>query len=72
MTCWLPCEHEEPHEGSVEIVYSLLNTLTEEKIYSPGEKGGPPEPHYTDSMPLIEIAADQVIPSEQLPPETVS
>jgi hypothetical protein len=72
LNCWLPKGHKQPHEGSVEIVYSLLNTITEEKIYSPKEKPTPPKPHYTDGMPQIEVAADEIIPPDKLPPETVS
>ena len=72
LTCSLPRGHKEPHQGSLEIIYSLLNTVAEEKVCEPGQKGGPPEPHYSDGMPQEEIAADQVVPSDQLPSETAS
>jgi hypothetical protein len=72
LTCSLPHGHKEPHQGSLQIVYSLLNTVTEEKVCEPGQKGGPPESHYTDGMPQVEIAADQVVSSDQLPTETAS
>ena len=70
MTCWLPAGHKEPHEGSVEIVYSLINTITEENIYAPGQELNPPKPHYTDNMPQVEVAASEVISPEKLPSET--
>ena len=70
LTCSLPHGHKEPHQGSLEIVYSLLNTISEEKVCEPGQKGGPPEAHYTDGMPQVETAADHVIPSDELPTET--
>ncbi|MBM3142543.1 MAG: hypothetical protein FJ005_05795 [Chloroflexi bacterium] len=72
LTCWLPRGHKEPHEGSVEIAYSQLNTITEEKIYTPGQELEPPAPHYTDGMPRVEVAANEVVPPDKLPPETTS
>jgi hypothetical protein len=70
LNCWLPRGHKEPHEGSVEIVYSQLNTITEEKIYTPGDEIEPPVPHYTDGMPLVEVADTEIVPPDKLPPET--
>jgi hypothetical protein len=70
LTCWLPRGHKEPHEGSVEIAYSRLNTITEEKIYTPGQELEPPAPHYTDGMPRVEVAANELVPPDKLPPET--
>jgi hypothetical protein len=72
MNCWLPRGHKEPHEGSVEIVYSLMNTVTEEKIYAPGQELESPSPHYTEGMPQVDVAAREVVTPEKLPPETVS
>jgi hypothetical protein len=69
LTCSLPRGHAGTHQGSLEIVYSLLNTITEEKVYSPRQKMNPPLPHPTDDMPEADIPADQVIPAEQLPAE---
>ena len=54
-------------KGSTEIVYSLLDTITEERNYSPKQPMKPPVPHYTDGMPDIEIPAGQIIASDQLP-----
>jgi hypothetical protein len=72
LNCWLPHGHKEPHEGSVEIVYSQINTITEERIYTPGQELKPPEPHYTDNMPRVEITADEVISPDKLPPDSMS
>jgi hypothetical protein len=70
LNCWLPRGHKEPHEGSVEIVYSQLNTITEEKVYIPGDEIEPPAPHYTDGMPLVEVTDNEVVPPDKLPSET--
>lgn len=72
ITCSLPPGHKGAHKGTTETVYSLLNTVTEEKVYEPGQKGGPPEPHYTDGMMQLDIDTVNIIPPDQLPPETVS
>lgn len=72
LDCSLPRGHKEPHEGISQIVYSLLNSITEEKVYEPKQEPRPPEPHHTDGMPQVEVADDQIIPPDQLPPETIS
>ncbi len=72
LSCWLPRGHKEPHEGSVEIVYSRINTVTEEKTYSFGQELTPPEPHYTDGMPLADVASNEVVSPDKLPPESIS
>ena len=72
LSCWLPRGHKEPHEGSVEIIYSRMNTVNEEKIYAPGQELEPPAPHYTDGMPQVDISAREVIAPEKLPTETAS
>ncbi|HEX7363995.1 MAG TPA: Ig domain-containing protein [Dehalococcoidia bacterium] len=72
LNCWLPRGHKEAHEGSVEIVYSLMNTVTEERTYAPGEELEPPAPHYTEGMPQVDVASREVVTPEKLPPETAS
>jgi hypothetical protein len=72
LSCWLPRGHKEPHDGSVEIVYSRINTVTEERIYAPGQELEPPAPHYTDGMPQVDVASREVVAPEKLPPETAS
>ena len=69
LTCLLPAGHTGNHQGNFRIVYTLLNTITEDKTFKPGEEVTPPEPHFTDGMPEVEIADDQVIPLSQLPTE---
>jgi hypothetical protein len=67
--CWLPQGHEQPHEGSVEIVYSLINTITEESTYAPGQELVPPTPHYTDGMPQAEVTDTEIVSPDKLPSE---
>ena len=69
-TCALTNGHEGNHQGSSEIVYSLLNTVTEEKTYSSKQKVKLPTSHFTDGMTAAEITDDQVVSPEQLPPQT--
>ena len=69
LACFLPAGHSGNHQGNFRIVYTLLNTITEEKTYKPGEKVTPPAPHFTDGMPEVEVADEQVIPLSQLPTE---
>jgi hypothetical protein len=72
LSCWLPRGHKEQHEGSVEIVYSLMNTVIEEKTYAPGQEIESPTPHYTEGMPQVDVAEREVVTPEKLPPETAS
>ncbi|MCK4698229.1 MAG: hypothetical protein KAT53_08000, partial [Dehalococcoidia bacterium] len=69
LTCLLPTGHTGNHQGSFRIVFTLLNTITEEKAYGPGEEVTPPRPHFTDGMPEVEITTDQIISLSQLPTE---
>jgi len=69
LSCFLATGHTGNHQGNFRIVYTMLNTITEEKAYNPGEEVTPPEPHFTDGMPEVEIATDQVISLNQLPTE---
>jgi hypothetical protein len=69
LTCFLATGHTGNHQGNFRIVYTMLNTITEEKAFSPGEEVTPPEPHFTDGMPEVEIATNQVISLSQLPTE---
>lgn len=71
MRCLLPQGHTGQHEGEIEIVYSLLNTIREEKTYSAGEEILLPKPHYTDGMPVVKVTASEVVLPEKLPPTTV-
>jgi hypothetical protein len=65
--CKLPMGHKGTHKGSTEIVYSVLDSINEERNYGPKQPLKPPSPHYTDGMPEIDIAASQIIQPDQLP-----
>lgn len=71
MRCLSPRGHSGEHEGTIEIVYSFLNTVREERIYSPDEEALPPKPHYTDGIPVIDLNQVEVVPPEKLPPRTI-
>ena len=71
LSCWLPRGHQEKHDGSVQVVYSLMNTVTEVKIYKPDQELTPPKPHHTDGMPNVDLAAREIISADKLPSETV-
>jgi hypothetical protein len=65
--CKLPLAHKGTHKGSTEVCYSLLDTINEERNYGPKQPLKPPSPHFTDGMPELDIAASQIVPSDQLP-----
>ena len=65
--CKLPAGHKGTHKGTTEVVYSLLDTINEERNYGPKQPLKPPIPHYTDGMPEVDIAASQIISPDQLP-----
>jgi len=65
--CKLPLGHKGTHKGSTEIVYSVLDAISEERNYGPKQPLKAPSPHYTDGMPEIDIAASQIIQADQLP-----
>ena len=71
LKCSLAYGHKGAHRGTPRLVYTLLNTVTEEEIYGPGEQVTPPTPHFTDGMPEVGITADQAIHYEQLPTENL-
>ncbi len=65
--CKLPLGNTGIHKGVTEIVYSLIDSISEDTNYGPKQPLKPPIPHYTDGMPEINIPASQIIPSDQLP-----
>ena len=65
--CKLPLGHKGTHKGATEIVYSVLDIISEDRNYGPKQPLKPPIPHYTDGMPEINIPASQIIPPDQLP-----
>ncbi len=65
--CKLPAGHKGTHKGATEIVYSVLDTINEDRNYGPKQPLKPPVPHYTDGMPEVDIPTSQIISSDQLP-----
>jgi len=65
--CKLPLGHKGTHKGATEIVYSILDSISEDRNYGSKQPLKPPVPHYTDGMPEINIPASQIIPPDQLP-----
>ena len=71
MRCLLQQGHTGQHEGALEIVYSFLNSLREERTYSVDEEPLPPKLHYTDGMPVVDLNQVEIVTPEKLPPTTV-
>lgn len=65
--CSLPKSHKGTHEGENQLVYTVLNTVTEEKQYDTGQDITPPQPHYTDGMPQVDVSAKQIVTTDELP-----
>lgn len=70
-TCNLPWKHGGRHKGKTQVVYSLLDSVIERKLYSSIEKPQPPASHFTDGMPQQEVSDNQIVLADELPPETV-
>jgi hypothetical protein len=71
ITCSRPLNHKGKHKGDTQVVYSLLNTVTEKKTYGSEQKLEPPTSHFTDGMPGVEISDDQIVLADELPSETI-
>ncbi|MFO8143888.1 MAG: Ig domain-containing protein [Dehalococcoidales bacterium] len=69
ITCFRPAGHSGNHQGNFRIVYTLLNSISEEKTYETGDEVTPPSPHFTDGIPEVEVTEEQVIPLSELPTE---
>jgi hypothetical protein len=63
--CSLPQGHSGDHHVTVTKGYTLQDTVTEEMFYSAKQKTTPPKPHFTDELPVVAVAPDQIIPSDQ-------
>jgi hypothetical protein len=63
--CSLPQGHSGEHHGATTKGYTLEDTVTEELSYSAKHKTTPPKPHFTDELPVVAVAPDQIIPSDQ-------
>jgi hypothetical protein len=63
-TCSLHQGHSGSHHGTTSKAYSLQSTATEEKSYTARQKIAPPKSHFTDNLPIVDVAPSQVISSE--------
>lgn len=63
--CTLPHGHSGDHHGTTTKGYTLEDTVTEELSYSAKQKTTPPKPHFTDELPVVDVAPHQIIPSDQ-------
>ena len=70
-TCTLPQGHEGAHEGTKNLFYNLLNTVTEERTYGANQRVAAPSPHFTDGMPEVLIDASHIVLTDDLPSETM-
>ena len=72
MTCEKPFEHQGGHEGAKRKVYSLLNTISEKKIYTQkDENQQPPASHYSNGLPELDLSFEEVMSAAELPSETI-
>ncbi len=70
--CERPLGHQGNHQGGKSKVYSLLNTVSEKKIYTSKDKTQqPPAAHYSNSLPELDMSNVEILPSGDLPLETV-
>jgi len=67
--CSLPQGHSGDHHGTTTKGYTLEDTVTEELSYSAKQKTTPPKPHFTDELPVVDVAPHQIIPSDQDTPD---
>jgi hypothetical protein len=63
-TCSLHQGHSGSHHGTTSKAYSLQSTATEEKSYTARQRIVPPKSHFTDNLPIVDVAPGQVISSE--------
>ncbi len=67
--CSLPQGHSGNHHGTTTKGYTLEDTVTEELSYSAKQKTTPPKSHFTDELPVVDVASHQIIPSDQDTPD---
>jgi hypothetical protein len=84
-TCALPPGHKGKHKGTTSVAYSIQDSVTEERTYTPKQRIMPPRHHFTDELPAVDVAPSQIIapdstelsdevltPDEIIPPEEES
>ncbi len=67
--CSLPQGHSGDHHATTTKGYTIEDTVTEELSYSTKQKTTPPKPHFTDELPVVDVAPHQIIPSDQDTPD---
>lgn len=67
--CSLPQGHSGDHHSTTTKGYTLQDTVTEELSYSAKQKTTPPKPHFTDELPVVDVAPHQIIQSDQDTPD---
>jgi hypothetical protein len=63
--CSLPQGHSGNHHGTMFKSYTLQDSVSEEKSYTPRQKTTPPKSHFTDELPMVDVASHQIMPSDQ-------
>ena len=63
-TCSLRLGHSGGHKCTTHIAYTLQDTVTEERTYGAKQKIAPPKPHFTDELPVVDVAHHQIIATE--------
>jgi hypothetical protein len=72
MTCERPSGHQGGHQGAKRKVYSLLNTVSEKKIYTPKDKTQQPTgAHYSNSLPEMDMSNEEILSAGDLPSQTI-
>jgi hypothetical protein len=67
--CSLPQGHSGNHHGAITKGYTLQDSVSEEKSYTPRQKTTPPKSHFTDELPLVAVSPNQVMPSDEATPD---
>jgi hypothetical protein len=67
--CSLPQGHSGDHHSTTTKGYTLQDTVAEELSYSAKQKTTPPKPHFTDELPVVDVAPHQIIQSDQDTPD---
>jgi hypothetical protein len=67
--CSLPQGHVGNHHGTTFKSYTLQDSVSEEMSYTPKQKTTPPKSHFTDELPLVAVAPQQIMPSDEATPD---
>jgi hypothetical protein len=67
--CSLPQGHVGNHHGTTFKSYTLQDSVSEEMSYTPKQKTTPPKSHFTDELPVVAVAPNQIMPSDEATPD---